>query len=44
MDEKRKADLAMTYYASQAEDKYREGVLKGAAQLLQILKPETGVE
>jgi hypothetical protein len=44
IDEKRKADLAMKYYVSQAEDSYKEGVLKRAAQLQQKFKVDCGVE
>ena len=44
IDEMRKADLSMKYYASQAEESYRNGVLSRADQLKQKYGSDTGVE
>ncbi len=44
IDEKRKADLAMKYYVSQAEECYKEGVLNRADQLKQKYRVDNGVE
>ncbi len=44
IDEKRKSEMAMKYYPSQAEDSYREGVLKRSLQLQKKYGTDTGVE